>query len=243
MDTSEDPEAAHRTRIGWRRFKTALWFFKPTLATTATPPIAPLRLLLGELGKLRNLEVALNETLPPIAQAYIAGDAHRARAWQALVQALTQATHQQRQAVRTTLQQASTQHSLQATTQWLKDLPISKKQAGANTKITGTLRHWARDRMTHLHQKMAAQQKLAMDTEGQHRARILAKRIRYTVEALNPLLPLRNTQHWYAQARELQACIGTARDITLAIELVEILDPGGGPADFLRGVQYQSCNA
>jgi CHAD domain-containing protein len=243
VGTSEDPEPVHHTRIGWRRFKTALWLFKPTLATTAKPPTAPLRPLLGGLGKLRNLEVALNETLPPLAQAYIAGDAHRAGAWQALLQTLTQAAHQQRQAVRATLQQASTQHSLQATTQWLKDLPIAKRPPGANTKIAGTLHQWARDRVAHLHKELQAQRKLAVDAESQHRTRILAKRMRYAIEALHPLLPVLHTRQWYAQAREIQDFIGSARDITLASALVDELSLKGGPADFLRGVQYQSCKA
>lgn len=243
VGTSEDPEVVHQTRIGWRRFKTTLWLFKPLLATTAPPPTAPLRPLLGELGKLRNLEVALNETLPPLAQAYIAGDAHRARAWQALLHALTQAARQQRQAVRATLQQATTQHSVHATAQWLKDLPTARKRSNTKTKITGTLRHWARSRVAHLQEELQAQRKLAVDAESQHRTRILAKRMRYAIEALHPLLPVLHTRQWYAQARELQAHIGAARDITLASALVENLDPGGGPADFLRGVQYQSCSA
>lgn len=243
VGTSEDPEVVHQTRIGWRRFKTAVWFFKPVLATTAAPPTAALRPLLGELGILRNLEVALNETLPPLAQAYIAGDAHRAQAWHALLQVLSQAARQQRQAVRTTLLQATTQHSLQATAQWLKDLPTAKNQSGTKTHIEGTLRHWARSRVAHLHEQLRAQKKLAVDAESQHRTRILAKRMRYAIEALHPLLPVLHTQHWYAQVRKLQACIGAARDTTLASTLVENLDPGGGPADFLRGVQYQSCSA
>jgi CHAD domain-containing protein len=94
-----------------------------------------------------------------------------------------------------------------------------------------------------LHKELQAQRKLAVDAESQHRTRILAKRMRYAIEALHSLLPVLHTRNWYAQARELQAHIGAARDITLASALVDELSPEGGPADFLRGVQYQSCKA
>jgi len=243
VGASEDPEVVHQARIAWRRFKSTLRLFKPVLATTTTAPVAPLGPFLSAMGKLRNLEVALHETLPPLAQAYIAGDTHRAEVWQALVQTLTEATRQQRQTVRTTLLQATTQHSLQATARWLQGLPAGKKQAETNPKRTETLRHWVRRRVTHLHQELQAQRRLADDAESQHRVRILAKRMRYAIEAFGPLLPVLHSKRWYAQARELQAGIGAARDIALATALVEQLSPEGGPADFLRGVQYQSCNA
>jgi CHAD domain-containing protein len=234
---SKDSEVVHQARVGWRRFKTALWLFRPVLGTVAPPPTAPLRPLLIELGQLRNLEVALNETLPPLAQAYIAGDAQRAQAWQTLVQNLTQAARQQRHAVQTTLQLKTTQHSLQATALWLQDLST------ANIATNGTLRRWARKRVAHLHATLHAQRLLAVDAESQHRTRILAKRMRYGIEALHPLLPPLHNQDWYSQAKELQASMGAARDLTLAGTLVEQWGNGAGPGDFLRGVQYQSCSA
>ena len=66
---SDQPELVHQARVGWRRFKSALRLFKPVLANDAPPSWAPLQALLTCLGHLRDLDVALTETLPPWADA------------------------------------------------------------------------------------------------------------------------------------------------------------------------------
>ena len=74
------------------------------------------------------------------------------------------------------------------------------------------------------------------DPQSQHRARILSKRLRYGIEALQPLLAKRPARRWHAKAVALQTGIGTARDLLQAAALAA--DPGkdAGLAEFLRGV-------
>ena len=70
--------------------------------------------------------------------------------------------------------------------------------------------------------------------QSQHRARILAKRLRYNIEALCPLLPAR-TQRWLQQASGVQAGIGASRDLLQAGVLAQRLAVDRGIVAFLRG--------
>lgn len=236
LRTSKDPEVVHQARVGWRRFKSGLRLFKPFLADEAVPPWEALQPLLLGLGELRNLEVALHETLPRLADSYIAEDAQRAEAWRAFTHALTRATHQQRQAVRATLQQPAVGAALRASTQWLQGLPRQKKPGSTNAGKPGPLRPWARRRLTRLHRRLRTALKTATDAEGQHRVRILAKRLRYGIEALRPLLPKQRALRWHQQALALQTELGNTRDTAQASALAEKWAVDRGLTEFLRGV-------
>lgn len=236
LRTSKDPEVVHQARIGWRRFKSGLRLFKPVLTDEAVPSWDALQPLLLGLGELRNLEVALHETLPRLADAYIAGDAHRATAWRAFTRALTRATHHQRQAVRATLQQPAVGTALRAGTEWLQGIAHQRQPGPAKAGKPGPLRPWARRRLTRLHRQLRTALKTATNAEGQHRVRILAKRLRYGIEALRPLLPTQRARRWHQQALALQTALGNTRDIAQASALAETWALDRGLTEFLRGV-------
>ena len=83
---------------------------------------------------------------------------------------------------------------------------------------------------------MQAASKRANDVAGRHRARILAKRLRYGVEALRTLLPERRARRWQEQAVGMQATIGAARDVIKAATIVSRLGSDADIAAFMRGV-------
>ena len=236
LRTSDDPEVMHQARVGWRRFKSAWRLFKPALAADAVPSWQALRPLLTFLGELRDLDVARTDTLPPFADAYTAGDTRRAQAWQAMTQALTHSANLQRKAVRYALQEPAVGAILLATTQWLEGLSAPKEPGDARVKPEVSLRHWARRRIVHLHAQLKLALKDAGSPDSQHRARILAKRMRYGIEALRSLLPKKRSQRWYQQATSLQTSIGATRDVMQAATLVARLEVDRGLVEFLRGV-------
>ncbi|WP_114971685.1 CHAD domain-containing protein [Rhodoferax ferrireducens] len=236
LRSSDDPEVVHQARVGWRRFKSASRLFRPVLALDAMPSRQPLQTLLSCLGELRDIDVARTETLPPLAEAYAAGNERRAQAWQAMTQALTQGAELQRKAVRYALQEPSVGASLLATTQWLEGLTASPTAGDAVTESKLSLRRWSRRRIDRLHAQFKRALKDACDPESQHRARILAKRMRYGIEALRSLLPKKRAQRWGQQATGLQTSIGTTRDLMQAATLVARLELDRGLAEFLRGV-------
>lgn len=231
---SDDPELVHQARVGWRRFRSAWRFFRPELAADATPPWQPLQPLLTLLGEVRDLDVARIETLPLLAGAYSASDPGRAEEGRALSEALLQAATQQRKAVRYALQSPTIGQALLATSQWIEEL--SGMSGSPATATEQPLPTWARQRMAHLHAQLKRALKQETTPEQQHRVRIFAKRLRYGIEALRPLLPKKRAQRWYQRATDLQTRLGATRDLMRASTLATTLQANRRLAAFLRGL-------
>lgn len=230
--TSDDPEVVHQARIGWRRFKSGVRLFRKIPGVAGALPQLDLQPLLTCLGTLRNLEVALTETLPPLSEPYGAGDAQRVNAWQVMMAELTQAAVVGRKAVRYALQEPTVGMNLLAISAWLEDLAL----ASTEPEQKDALRHWAKRRVLRLHDQLKAAQQEAITPEAQHRVRIRAKRLRYGVAALHELLPKRFAAFCSDQASSLQCRLGTTRDIAQASVLVATLDVDPAITTFLRGV-------
>jgi inorganic triphosphatase YgiF len=255
---SDDPALLHQARVGWRRFRSAYRLFRPLPGVDTAPSWESLKTLLTLVGELRDLDVARFETLPKFAQAYAAGNAGRQDQWQALTLALTQAAELQRKAVVYALETPTVGATFLALTQWLEELPQhprpeqgtkqaqqrgtrqatrqASEPAAAHKALKTSFRSWSRQRIKRLHQKLKAAHKDADTAESQHQARILAKRLRYGIEALRPLLHKRRSNRWYQQASGLQQSIGTARDLVQANLLVAKLGADLELTAFLRGV-------
>ncbi|MHB8951073.1 MAG: CYTH and CHAD domain-containing protein, partial [Rhodoferax sp.] len=236
LSSSDNPEVVHQARVGWRRFKSALRLFKLARAGDQTPSWQALQPLLHLLGEVRNFDVAGTDTLPQFADAYADGDSQRAQAWRALQERVAQAAAHQRALARQALQQPRVGACLLDITQWLEGLSASKIDADAAHGPKGSLRNWARRRIKRLHDQLQLALRDTSSPDSQHRARIVAKRLRYSIEALQPLLPKKRSQRWQEKASGLQTSMGTARDISLAVTLVAQLETEPGVLDFLRGV-------
>ncbi len=230
---SDDPEVVHQARVGWRRLKSARRLFAPVLVRESAPDWQALHALLICLGKLRDLDVARTQTLPPLADVYVATDPRRAEVWQQMMLSLAQAVHLQRKAVRYALQDPAVGTCLLATTQWLGDLTATG--ADARSGSDASLQRWTQERVLRLHQKVQMAQNNGGTPEQLHRVRILAKRMRYNLESLEDLLPRKRAQRWRAQAIQLQTSLGDTRDAIQAISLLIELGTDRGLTEFLRG--------
>ncbi len=230
---SDEPEVVHQARVGWRRFKSVRRLFRPVLAREAIPSCEPLQALLLCLGKMRDLDVAQIGTLPPLANTYVAGDPRRAQSWKQMTASLAQAALLQRKAVRYALQDPAVGNCLLATTQWLHDLTATG--ALAIPEPDASLRRWTQDRVLRLREQLKRAGKTVEAPEQQHRVRILAKRMRYDLEALGKLLPRKRVQRWQDQAIQLQSSLGDSRDALQAVTLLLELGIDRGLTEFLRG--------
>lgn len=231
---SDDPELVHQARVGWRRFRGALRLFKPAVQVQQIPEWSGMQPMLVLLGELRDLDVACTQTLPALQSAFVAGDAGRAGQWQTMVQAFQQAALRQRQALRCALQEPQVGAALLALTLWLDDLGRPQAWAPSQDIPVKTVRHWVRQRITRLHAQWKKALRDSTHAESQHRARILAKRLRYNIEALRPLLPVR-AQRWLQEASQLQSAIGASRDVLQSGVLAQRLAVDRGIVEFLRG--------
>lgn len=254
---SDEPELVHQARVGWRRFKSTQRLLRPITRLMPLPDMAPLQPLLDALGNLRDLDVARLETLPGIEGLFVAHSPQSGRAWQALQTALHEAADSQRQAARAALLQPEAGAVLLAMTQAIEQLtqPGGLGELPDLVEVAGQadLRPWARRRIKRLRTQLkaalvelaesAAQQssgsrsthRIAPQLERQHRARILAKRLRYGVDMLQPYLPPRRARRWLVEAAQLQQQFGQARDLRQALALAAQHHAAPALLAFLRG--------
>ena len=233
----DDPEVLHQARIGWRRFKSALQLFRKHPDMVAAPALAPLQPLVHAMARLRDLDVAAAETLPMLANAYTGGDASYKARWKGLEKSLADAVGRQRSIVLGILERPDVGRSLVEVTQWL-EIQLPAGTSGHAATRAGQVADWVLRRLTRLHAKLKGQPVHAHDPQVQHHIRILAKRLRYGVEALRPLLSKRKSKRWLQEATRLQGNIGSARDISNAVDIVQQLNVDAGIVEFLRGVAY-----
>lgn len=237
LRSSDAPEVLHQARVGWRRFKSNLKLFRKLIDDSTLPSLAPLKPLLRRLTELRDLEVAATEVFPVYADAYQTGDAQRTQQWSHLEEALRRAIAEQREGLRTILMDPAIGCTLVQMLRWLETgvfdtglRPDAHKQRGVN--------QWASKRMAHLAELLKSLPKRSRDVLVQHRRRILAKRLRYGVEVLQPLLPRKHARRWLESAMRFQNRIGVERDLVQAIATAQRLDAAQGLIQFLRGVAF-----
>ncbi len=193
--------------------------------------------LLDSLGAVRDLDVARTESLPRVANAYIAGDPQRNRQWQQMLGRLRRASASLRKNLLQTLDDPATGQALIRVTQWLDALvPQDTPDSDGPAAAAGPLRAWARRKIRAQRRKLRAAGASTDDIVRLHQVRILAKRLRYGIDALRPVLPPRRAQRWQAMATRLQSGIlGQQRDAVLAATLVAGLERSTAIAEFLRG--------
>lgn len=237
LRSSDAPEVLHQARVGWRRFKGNLKLFRKLIDESMFPSLAPLKPLLKHLTELRDLEVAATEVFPVYADAYQAGNAQRAKQWAHLEGALRRAIAEHREGLRTTLMDPAIGCALVQMLRWLETGAFDtgwRPQAHKQHRVT----QWASQRVEQMAEQLRSLPKKTKDVSVQHRRRILAKRLRYAVEVLRPLLPRKQAERRLQSAMQVQNRIGLKRDLDQAIDTAQRLDAAQGLVQFLRGVAF-----
>lgn len=243
--TRAEAEYVHQARVGWRRFHSLYRLLRPGLPPgLPLPQWTALKPLLKSLGALRDLDVARLHTLPALTRGFIADAPQRQGDWQALQAALEQAAARELAALHQVMQTPAPGLVLLDWVQWLASvdgplaLPPAARDAAAQLPAGGkSSRRWLRRRIRRLTRRLDAALAEAADgdPQAQHRARILAKRLRYASEALAALLPGRQRRR-HAKALAWQDLLGATRDSAQAGRLAERLGAAPELAAFLRGV-------
>lgn len=234
----DDAELVHQARVGWRRWNSGLWLFKPLLKDVPAPDSSGLAPLRQVLGRLRDLDVAAVETLPPWKEAFIAGDAGRQAHWKRLEKTIAREREALRRTLREILATPDTGAALVGLSRWVHTLHHYETRSE-------DIGPWAEKRTSRLHRRLKNEMAEAEEArehgdenalELEHRTRLLAKRSRYCLEAMQSLLPKSRTRRWTEEATDVQTQIGAARDLMLVTHLLEPMDTDRAILEFLRGV-------
>lgn len=246
----DTPEWVHQARVAWRRWRSLNRLLAPWLP--AAPDRTPLRPLLDALGRQRDLDVALHDTLPVWEKAYThagatAPDAQRLAEWNDATDRLRSSAQTQRAALRLALADPVVGQCLLALTQWTHHLTQLERWPCALPQAAATERGWAAQRMKRWHRKTQALLHAAQGTQGidtlLHDARLWAKRTRYVSEALTHSLPpktQKRARQWSRQASEWQTRIGLERDLFNAVHCLEQVGAAERLVGYFQGLAVGS---
>jgi inorganic triphosphatase YgiF len=230
---TDNPEVVHQARVGWRRFKSAMRLFKPVLVQDPIPQISSLQFLLGALGQLRDLDVALTETLPHIAAAYTSHDLDKQLVWSKFEQSLEEAARIERKSVHDALKDPVVGTTLLSITRYVEEM--SATDAVISESKVRPLESWAVWRLEKLKKNLELSIEGVENKDREHRARILAKRLRYGLESMQAILPKRLAKRWLKKAAGLQGSIGVSRDFQRACQFAAEFGADASLVEFLRG--------
>ena len=206
---ADDPEFVHQARVAIRRLRTAMRFWGPLLPPGFLAAHEPgWQALARVLGNIRNRDVLVLHTLPPLDECFpevpalrrLAGIAERQRV-------------QARRNLRLLLEQPDFGQLVLRTTAAIHALP---DHLGLES-----LEEFSRRRLRSLYRNVLRKAAAATgDPEAHHRLRIAFKRLRYALEFMAPLYPRKAVRRYAMAAGEMQELLGALNDTVVAEALV-----------------------
>jgi CHAD domain-containing protein len=222
LGTRHDTEITHQARIGWRRLQSSLKFFKPLLKGYYPAPMRPLKPLIRATDHLRNLDVALDTTLPACLKAWTAEQAMESSEWTDMTRDLQADRMHALNAVKTKARQPETMLMLLNMVDWIAQL--STQQPPKNFSLDQkNFSQWIFKRLQGWNKKLKNGTN-SSDLARQHRLRILAKQQRYAIENLKDWVPRASARRFHERAQQWQVELGVQRDQSIALELITQLN-------------------
>lgn len=216
-----DPEGVHQMRVALRRLRSAFSLYQGLLPADDAL-LAELRWLAAVLGQVRDLDVFLLETLPPVLAQF---EQH------AGLQLLREQAQQAQRAASAVLGAALQSQRYQRLLLELGSRITSGPEAAS--AAMPSLGAFAQDKLQKRFKALKQQgdQLHAMMPEQRHATRIAAKKLRYTAEFFASLYPAQATRPFLRQLAKLQDILGTLNDISVTRQLFEqLLGPQPTPA-------------
>jgi len=220
---SDDPEFVHQARVALRRLRSALRMFRAAAGRERSRVWRDeLASVAAALGVARDWDVFALEMLPPALAAH--GNAALSRRLRARA-ARERERHQA--AARKAVASARHARAVLALSRWLSGVDAEPLPAGPG------LADFAERSIRKAHDRLLARARhfAKLDAGGRHRLRIEAKRLRYGVDALAPVLASHHVARYHDTVAKLQDALGAANDAVTASRLLPELDP---PVEFLR---------
>jgi CHAD domain-containing protein len=205
----DDPEGPHSLRVGLRRLRAGLWFFRPVLdAEIAEPLTREARWLGQEVGPLRDLEVLWHATIHPrhIARPDDPGLA-------ALDRILITRIENNRPEIRNLLRSDRVIAFFGSSAALRNNGAWALPDGGADA-----LEDLSR---VALNRRMSKSRKLGdrfkhLDTPSRHDFRKRLKKLRYCAESAHDLHGYKRTRNFIAQVKKLQRLLGLMNDAAMA---------------------------
>lgn len=236
--STEDPEGPHQLRVGLRRLRSALAAFSPAIGGPgATHLSAEARWLGGEIGRLRDLDVARTELLAPEAEAHphLAG-------FTALIHSLEERTDRTRADVRATLEGSRATLFLHELAEFVETRGwLDRDDHTQTARLARPVEDLAKEALAKRWAKVRKRAKKieTLDIEARHELRKELKKLRYGLEFFAPVLPGKTTTTFVKRLKKLQQLFGDLNDLAMAETLFLGAEaPAGDDPDAQRAIGY-----
>ena len=235
----DDPEWIHQMRVGTRRLRSCLSLMAPFASDGLLDPVvAEVKWLAAILGKARDWDVFVTETLPPLS-AWFARDASSAPGIKRLRERAARRRLAARKDARAAVASPRLQHLLLAAgfactpSQFAPPAapsaappvaPPATERADLADLAEGA-RGFAAKLLARRHRKFVglAATLTHAGNEERHAARIAAKRLRYGAEFFAPLFPGKRTRTYLETLAAAQDALGQFNDAVTAAALASEL--------------------
>ena len=205
-----DIEGVHQMRVALRRLRSAFSLFKECLNSEESLLIlTEVKWLANKLGKVRDLDVLITETLPTISEY---SNSHNG------ILFFSKHARQARRVVCKDMQEAITSqryHRLLLTlSSWLESESWLEQQSKANHS---KLLKFSKKPLNKFYKRLM-QNKLRfkeMQPEERHKVRITAKKLRYAMEFFYNLYPSKEISKFIKKLAKLQDSLGQMNDISV----------------------------
>ncbi len=234
-ETAITAHAVHQARVATRRLRSALLVFAGPLGGSLAAFAEPLRTLAASLGQARDWDVFLLETGAPIAAAL--DHDRRIVALLADAEAARQSAHAElrralaRPATRRLMLHLSLLASLRPWREVAADTTVADPDAPAvemADPLAQPVRNLAPDLVERRFRKLVRVGKHldGLDHAALHGTRKTAKKLRYALEFLAPVLPRGETRKLLRRLSTLQDQLGALNDISVGVALMGRIAPG-----------------
>ncbi len=205
----EDPEFVHQARVAVRRLRSALRLWAPLLPADFLDAWRPAWQAFGQgLGEARNLDVFVNETLPPLLERFPDHAAPRQ---------LQQLVGRQRERSRSTVRASFAGPRFG---RLILDFSAAVHLL-PEAEAAPPLATFARRRLQRMAGRVARLgREVRRDPVLHHELRIAIKRLRYALDALAPLYRGRQVRKYIGAAAAMQETLGELNDIHVAQTLL-----------------------
>lgn len=215
--TSDDPEYIHQMRVATRRLRAATRVFAPLLGEAfLNTLVPPLRELMALLGKVRDLDVLLEEIVTPVTAA-LATEPRLA----ALAGVITEHRHRARS---DTLHRLAAPAHGQSMLHILAMVTALEDNPAAPPEPLGEFAHRRLRRLRRKVEQLAAAAR-PDDPVSLHALRIGVKRLRYALEFFTPAAAGKRRSQLADRLAETQTTLGQLNDLANAGRL--LMDSAG----------------
>jgi triphosphatase len=205
LHNGRDPEFVHQARVALRRMRSALRLLDRKHSDFPEYLANELRWVGQTLGAARDWDVLVESTLPAMVAATPSALHARMRTLHRSALRRRDQEHRKAVAALSSARFARLALSLQAWT--MTPAPKGGRLARRAPKVLAR---------AHAQLFAAARQFAELSPERRHRARILAKRLRYALDVMSVALPAEATERYVKALAELQDVLGALNDAAVA---------------------------